>query len=67
MQVYVDECNTYLYACSEERNREVKTKEVALAEMDIGIQNFKQRYPDKVKEEVEKVKKMVCQLLYKTQ
>ena len=60
-------CNAYFYACSEEREKEVETKKVARAEMDIKIQDFEQRHPEVVKTAVKDVKTMVCQLLHKTQ
>ena len=60
-------CNAYFYMCSEEREKEVETKELALEEMNIGIQDFRQKYKEKVKEAVEETDTMVCQLMHKTQ
>lgn len=60
-------CNAYLYVCSLEREKEVETKEVALAEMDIRIQDFDQRYEERKEEAFKETNTMVCQLLHKTQ
>ena len=60
-------CNAYFYMCSEEREKEVETKEKDLAEMNIGIQDFEQRYKERVEEAFKETNTMVCQLLHKTQ
>ena len=60
-------CNAYFYACSEEREKEVETIKVEVAEMDIGIQNFRQRYKERVEKAVKENDTMVCQSMHKAQ
>ena len=52
-------CNAYFYACSKERVKELQTTKVVLAEMNIGIQDFEQRYPEVVEKAVEEANAMV--------
>ena len=51
-------CNTYFYACSEERENELKTTKAVLAAI-MEIQDFEQRCPEVVGKAVEEANAMV--------
>ena len=51
-------CNTYFYACSKERENELKTTKAVLAAI-IEIQDFEQRCPEVVGKAVEEANAMV--------
>ena len=51
-------CNAYFYACSEKREKELKTTKTVLAKI-MEIQDFEQRCPEEVEKAVEEANAMV--------